>query len=711
MLSKVFLNYSRYIKLSKMSIFTQNYDPITGCSVWEEKNPDYDYHQEVARSAFADMLHDHERNEKYYLALQKAIAKKHKQGLKANVLDIGTGTGLLSMMAARCGADTIIACEAFRPMAECAEKIIKNNGFESRIKLIKKKSTEISVSETGDMKQRANILVTEVFDTELIGEGALPTFKHAHEHLLEKDCIVVPDSGTVWVQVVDSLTVRKWNRVNEIKDPKTGKLLMKPPNSVNECAGSSAVHDIQLSQLPRESFIPLLAPQPIFKFDWSGKIPLIFNEINTLQCNAIASGTAHAVFMWWDLNMDEDKEILLSCAPVWEHPDTKLDIYKGLSLEEMTDKLPWRDHWMQAIYYLPEEISIKINEQITLVGYHDGYSFWFNLPKSNYSKLKFTKSPVCDCSLHIAYSRTRLGQLNDSERNNKYINALKKHITSDTTCLCISDGSLIGIAAANLGAKKVILFEPNYLSRRSIECFIDANDLNNKIKIIESIEQFACNDNDDKSNYLIIGEPYYANSIFPWDNLRFWYLASTYANGIKSVPMSACIRGVIVEFKDLHHIRAPLGVCEGFDLTIFDKLIVSSSEISDHPVEVHPLWEYTGRALSAPFDIASFSFDQNFDSESRKEFSGQVPILEEGSCNGIALWVDWYLDSELMVSTGPSKPIIAGKKITWDMNNRQGVHLLRKIQSVTKQHSVTWFFKYHNQDYQYFDFRSCIKLQ
>lgn len=75
--------------------------------------------------------------------------------------------------------------KAFRPMAECAEKIIKNNGFESRIKLIKKKSTEISVSETGDMKQRANILVTEVFDTELIGEGALPTFKHAHEHLLE----------------------------------------------------------------------------------------------------------------------------------------------------------------------------------------------------------------------------------------------------------------------------------------------------------------------------------------------------------------------------------------------------------------------------------------------------------------------------------------------------------------------------------------------
>ena len=37
----------------------------------------------------------------------------------------------------------------------------------------------------GDMEHRANILVTEVFDTELIGEGAISTFHHAHKELLE----------------------------------------------------------------------------------------------------------------------------------------------------------------------------------------------------------------------------------------------------------------------------------------------------------------------------------------------------------------------------------------------------------------------------------------------------------------------------------------------------------------------------------------------
>ena len=36
-----------------------------------------------------------------------------------------------------------------------------------------------------DMDCKANVLVTEIFDTELLGEGVLPTLRHAQKNLTE----------------------------------------------------------------------------------------------------------------------------------------------------------------------------------------------------------------------------------------------------------------------------------------------------------------------------------------------------------------------------------------------------------------------------------------------------------------------------------------------------------------------------------------------
>lgn len=64
---------------------------------------DFDYYQEIARSGFGDMLHDLERNNKYYEGIKKAIAKLQARGEEVHVLDLGTGSGLLSMMSCRLG--------------------------------------------------------------------------------------------------------------------------------------------------------------------------------------------------------------------------------------------------------------------------------------------------------------------------------------------------------------------------------------------------------------------------------------------------------------------------------------------------------------------------------------------------------------------------------------------------------------------------------
>ena len=254
-------------------IFVQSFNPMLGKMEWKAQPEDYDYHQEIARAAFADMLHDSERNKLYYEGLKAAIQRKREAGEKVHVLDIGTGTGLLAMMGAKLGADKVTAIEEFRPMYNCAKKVIGANGYGDKITIINKRSTEVKVALNDasdkktnyDMEERANILVTEVFDTELIGEAAIATFNHAHDCLLTDDCIVVPCEGTIYAQVVSSELISKWEHLHPItlKESTSVKLL---PYENSDQSYSLALHDLQLSQLRTDLFKPITPPIPVFHF-------------------------------------------------------------------------------------------------------------------------------------------------------------------------------------------------------------------------------------------------------------------------------------------------------------------------------------------------------------------------------------------------------------------------------------------------------------
>ena len=77
------------VELTETGIFVQVLNPMTGRMEWKSQPEDYDYQQELARAAFADMLHDSERNKMYYEGLKAAIALKRSQGQPVHVLDIG----------------------------------------------------------------------------------------------------------------------------------------------------------------------------------------------------------------------------------------------------------------------------------------------------------------------------------------------------------------------------------------------------------------------------------------------------------------------------------------------------------------------------------------------------------------------------------------------------------------------------------------------
>jgi precorrin-6B methylase 2 len=135
------------------------------------------------------MLADVARNDAFQAAIEAAVRQDDI------VLDIGTGSGLLAMMAARAGAAHVFACERERNLADLARLVVAENGLESRVTIIAKDSREMVVGR--DLPARATLLVTEIFDSLLIGEGALTSIRHARDTLLALGARVIPRAGSI----------------------------------------------------------------------------------------------------------------------------------------------------------------------------------------------------------------------------------------------------------------------------------------------------------------------------------------------------------------------------------------------------------------------------------------------------------------------------------------------------------------------------------
>jgi precorrin-6B methylase 2 len=127
----------------------------------------------------ARMLHDDRRTSDYIAALVQAVRPPDI------VLDIGTGSGVLAIAAARAGARHVYAVEA-SDIADVAERVFAANGVQDRITLIRGWSRDIELSEPADL------LVTEVIGNEPLEEEILETTLDARSRLLKPGARLIP---------------------------------------------------------------------------------------------------------------------------------------------------------------------------------------------------------------------------------------------------------------------------------------------------------------------------------------------------------------------------------------------------------------------------------------------------------------------------------------------------------------------------------------
>jgi tetratricopeptide (TPR) repeat protein len=285
------------------------------------------------------MLADHERNDAFEKAIQRAIKTD------SVVLDIGTGSGLLSMMAAKYGAKQVYTCEASSHIADVAEKIIEKNGFKEKVSIFNLKSTQLTQKE---LTQKPNLIIAEIFDAGLVGEMAIPSFRHALKELCADNCQVIPAKAKVMGRLLHLPSSASVNPMKSISgfDLSPFDQFRIPKEYISEDLKLS-YHKFLSDEFSMVNFDFMNLGDPIPENSFKSK---------SLRIEASDTGVLHGVAFWFNLLLDEEVE--LSSRP---------------------DRL--NNHWGQALFFFEQHKEVKKGEMVELNMRFNDVTIWFEEPK------------------------------------------------------------------------------------------------------------------------------------------------------------------------------------------------------------------------------------------------------------------------------------------------------------------------------------------
>lgn len=112
------------------------------------------------------------------------------------VLDLGTGSGVLAMAAARAGARHVYALEPARS-GDLAAKVAADNGYADRITFIKGWSSSLTLPEP------ATVITTDIVGNEAFDMLIWEVYQDARKRLAVPDVKLVPESFQATIRLVD----------------------------------------------------------------------------------------------------------------------------------------------------------------------------------------------------------------------------------------------------------------------------------------------------------------------------------------------------------------------------------------------------------------------------------------------------------------------------------------------------------------------------
>jgi protein arginine N-methyltransferase 1 len=286
-----------------------------------ENKKDYYFNSYSSYYIHEQMLKDRKRTGAY----QDAILNNPDIFKDKIVLDIGCGTGILSIFAAKAGAKHVYGIE-FADIADYAKEIIKINKLSDKITILKSKVEEVKLP-----VEKVDIIISEWMGYFLLYESMLDTVLYARDKWLQKDGYMLPDHATITLAGIEdtdykSTKINFWEDVYGVdmscfKNAVIGEPIVDvcPQKLIN--SSSCRILDIDLYTVKKEDL------------DFSSKYEITFSRDDRFS----------GLVAWFDTGFTKlTKPYNLTTSP-----------YKKST------------HWSQTIFYTKNDLKVKKGDKVT----------------------------------------------------------------------------------------------------------------------------------------------------------------------------------------------------------------------------------------------------------------------------------------------------------------------------------------------------------